>query len=141
MSRSEPRRTLIVASVATPAMPSSPWTSSVMTRNDSTVNQSGAQPVARRMSSSRDASATSKWYPSCSSRFRVSTTWLTVGPSRSSPSSWALSATVALPASSDTTKRVALPTASGVTCSYASGRFAIALTCRPALCANAEVPT
>ena len=33
-----------------------------------------------------------------------------------------------------------MPTESGGTCSYASGRLAIALTCSPALCANADEP-
>ena len=53
----------------------------------------------------------------------------------------AFSSMVALPASSDTTNRVPLPTASGSTCSYASLRRAIADTCRPALWANADEPT
>ncbi len=71
----------------------------------------------------------------------MSTTSLIVGPSSSIPSSFAFRTIVDLPASSDITKRVPLPTESGTMCSYASGRLMIALTCRPALCANAEVPT
>ena len=91
--------------------------SSVMTRIDSTSKNGCDQPVARRMSSSSDASAASKWKPSCSRRFSSSITWLMTAPSMARPSSSALILMVALPAISDTTKRVPLPTDSGGTCS------------------------
>ena len=46
----------------------------------------------------------------------------------------------AFPANSLTSMRCVLPTASGRVCSYASGKRAMALACRPPLCANAEAP-
>ncbi len=55
--RSSPTHTLTVASV-----PNEPFgSSSVMTRIDSTEKYSCSQPAARRMRSSSDASAASKW--------------------------------------------------------------------------------
>ena len=55
--RASPTHTLTVASVVN--WPDS--ASSVMTRIDSTRNHDCSQPAARRMSSSSDASAASKW--------------------------------------------------------------------------------
>ena len=120
---------------------SSSRASSTMTSHSSTWNQSCRHPVACRMSSSSDPSATSKWYPSCSSCFSVSTISLSWGPSSSMPSSFAFIARLLRPASSDTTTCVRLPTSSGRTCSYASGLRAIALAWMPPLCANADEPT
>ena len=55
--RSSPTHTLTVASV----VKSPPGSSSVMTRMLSTLKNSCSQPVARRISSSSEASAASKW--------------------------------------------------------------------------------
>ena len=108
---------------------------------DSTLNASCFQPEARRINNSRDASAASKWKPSCSRRLRSSITEFTAGPSRDNPNSSAFTSMVARPAISLTTNRVPFPTTTGSTCSYASFARLIAETCNPALCANAEEPT
>ena len=55
--RSSPTHTFTVASVVNP----SPGSSSVITRMLSTLKKSCSQPAARRISSSSEASAASKW--------------------------------------------------------------------------------
>src|SRR6266478_4777085 len=95
------------------------------------------------MRSSKDASAPSNWNPWSSSALTCSRIRRESGVSwsMSIPYSRAFQMMLDFPASSETSTRRWLPTASGLMCSYVSGCFWTAETCMPPLCANAESPT
>jgi hypothetical protein len=111
--RSPATTTFTVASATT----ASSARRSMNARNDSSWKYPCSQPVARRTSSSKEPSAASKWYPSCSSSLTRSRTVLARSSSISIPSSVALLTIDARPACSDTTIRVRLPTRVGEACS------------------------
>src|SRR5213080_957927 len=97
---------------------------------------------ARSIRSSNEASAPSNCKPSsssCLSRSRMRRE-SGVSRSRSMPYSRAFQRMFDLPASSETSTRRWLPTASGSRCSYVSGCFSTAATCMPPLWAKAESP-